>query len=204
MTSNVYHFVTQWRLQGTVEEVGAIIADANGLSRWWPAVYLDVQVLDVGDANGVGAVIRLYTKGWLPYTLRWQFQVTEVEHLRRLVIRAEGDFVGRGIWTFAQDGDWVNVTYDWQIEAQKPLLRRLSFLFKPLFAANHEWAMRMGEESIRLELARRRASTATERARIPPPPAPTPASLADWMKMVLLSMPGQQRQGKEIINNRST
>ena len=203
MTSNAYHFVTQWRLQGTVEEVGAIIADANGLSRWWPAVYLDVQVLDVGDANGVGAVIRLYTKGWLPYTLRWQFQVTEVEHLRRLVIRAEGDFVGRGIWTFAQDGDWVNVTYDWQIEAQKPLLRRLSFLFKPLFAANHEWAMRMGEESIRLELARRRASTATERARIPPPPAPTPASLADWMKMVLLSMPGQQRQGKEIINNKS-
>ena len=203
MTSNAYHFVTQWRLQGTVEEVGAIIADANGLSRWWPAVYLDVQVLDVGDANGVGAVIRLYTKGWLPYTLRWQFQVTEVEHLRRLVIRAEGDFVGRGIWTFAQDGDWVNVTYDWQIEAQKPLLRRLSFLFKPLFAANHEWAMRMGEESIRLELARRRASTATERARIPPPPAPTPASLADWMKMVLLNMPGQQRQGKEIINNKS-
>lgn len=204
MPNNTYHFVTQWRLQGTVEEVGAIIADANGLSRWWPAVYLDVQVLDVGDANGVGAVIRLYTKGWLPYTLRWQFQVTEVEHLHRLVIRADGDFVGRGIWTFAQDGDWVNVTYDWQVEAQKPWLRRLSFLFKPLFAANHEWAMRMGEKSIRLELARRRASTATERARIPPPPGPTPTSLAGWMKMVLLSMPSQQRQGKEIINNRST
>lgn len=204
MPNNTYHFVTQWRLQGTVEEVGAIIADANGLSRWWPAVYLDVQVLDVGDANGVGAVIRLYTKGWLPYTLRWQFQVTEVEHLHRLVIRADGDFVGRGIWTFAQDGDWVNVTYDWQVEAQKTWLRRLSFLFKPLFAANHEWAMRMGEESIRLELARRRASTATERARIPPPPGPTPTSLAGWMKMVLLSMPSQQRQGKEIINNRST
>jgi len=196
MTSNAYHFVTQWRLQGTVEEVGAIIADAPGLPRWWPAVYLNVQVLDAGDAHGVGAVIDLYTKGWLPYTLRWQFQVTEVEHLRRLVIQAQGDFVGRGIWTFAQHGDWVNVTYDWQIEAQKPLLRQLSFLFKPLFAANHEWAMRTGEESIRLELARRRAQTAAERARIPPPPAPTPTSFTGWIKMVLLNNPGQQRQGK--------
>jgi len=194
MASNAYHFVTQWRLQGTVEEVGAIIADANGLSRWWPAVYLDVQVLDAGDTNGVGAVISLYTKGWLPYTLRWQFRVTEVEHLRRLVIRAEGDFVGRGIWTFAQDDEWVNVTYDWQIEAQKPLLRQLSFLFKPVFAANHEWAMRMGEESIRLELARRRAKTAAERARIPPPPGPTPTSLAGWITLFLQSRSGRQRQ----------
>jgi len=67
--------------------------------------------------------------------------------------------VGRGIWTLVQDGEWVNVTYDWKIQATKPLLRRLSFLLKPIFAANHHWAMRKGDESLKLELERRHART---------------------------------------------
>ena len=66
--------------------------------------------------------------------------------------------------------------YDWKIRADKPLLRRLSFALKPIFSANHHWAMRKGEESLRLELARRRATTAAERARIPAPPAATTTS----------------------------
>jgi len=55
-------------------------------------------------------VIDLYTKGWLPYTLRWQFRVTESNPPLGFTIEAWGDFVGRGIWTFEQDGDVVNVT----------------------------------------------------------------------------------------------
>ena len=49
-------------------------------------------------------------------------------------------------------------------------------LLRPLFAANHHWAMRKGEESLRLELARRRAATPAERDQIPPPPGPTTAA----------------------------
>jgi hypothetical protein len=52
----------------------------------------------------------------------------------------------------------VKVTGDWDIRADKPLLRYLSFLFKPIFSANHRWAMARGEESLRLELGRRRRS----------------------------------------------
>ena len=88
-------------------------------------------------------------------------------------MEAWGDFVGRGIWTFGQDGEWVDITYDWKIRADKPLLKYLSFLMKPLFGANHQWAMRQGEESLKLELMRRHAATPEERARIPPPPGPT-------------------------------
>ncbi len=46
----------------------------------------------------------------------------------------------------------------------KPLLKHLSFLFWPLFAFNHNWAMARGEEILKLELARRRAKTPEERA----------------------------------------
>ena len=176
MASNEYHFITYWRVQGTIDEVAQIIGNATDLVRWWPSVYLDVQELEPGDENGVGRVIDLYTKGWLPYTLRWKFRVTEVRRGERVRLEAEGDFVGRGIWIFEQDGEWVNITYDWKISAEKPLLRSLSPLLKPIFEANHRWAMAKGEESLRLELARRHAATPEERAAIPAPPGPTTSS----------------------------
>lgn len=173
MSSNEYHFVTHWRVEAGVEEVSAILGNARDLVRWWPAVYLETSQLAPGGEGGVGARYSLYTKGWLPYTLRWQFRVTESHAPYGYTIEAEGDFVGTGIWTFEQDGPFVHVVYDWSISAEKPLLRRFSFLLKPIFAANHRWAMRMGEKSLRLELARVRAHSAEELARIPAPPGPT-------------------------------
>ena len=173
MASNEYHFITHWHIKGTVKEIAEVLSQATELPRWWPSVYLDIQELEAGDENGIGKVIHLYTKGWLPYTLRWSFRVTESRYPFGFTLEAWGDFIGRGIWTFEQDGEWVNITYDWKIRAEKPLLRYLSFLLKPIFGANHQWAMRMGEESLKLELMRRRARTFEERAQIPPPPGST-------------------------------
>ncbi len=165
-----YHFVTRWRVAGAVEEVASILEDAPGLARWWPSVYLDVRLTDPGGAAGTGAEVALHTKGWLPYTLRWQFRVTAIEPPCRVVLEPMGDFTGRGTWTFAQDGPWAVIGYEWDVETHKPLLRALGWLLRPVFAANHDWAMRRGEESLRLELLRRRAATSAQRARVPPPP----------------------------------
>ena len=45
---------------------------------------------------------------------------------------------------------------------------------KPIFAANHRWAMARGEQSLRLELARRLAAgNPTILAALPRPPGPT-------------------------------
>lgn len=159
MTHNTYHLVTRWRVAATVEEVSTVLKNTPDLVRWWPTVYLDVQELEPGDAHGVGKAVSLHTRGWLPYTLRWQFRVTESREPYGYTLEAWGDLVGRGIWIFEQDGAWVNITYDWQVRADKPLLRALSLLLKPVFAANHRWAMAQGERSLRAELVRRRALT---------------------------------------------
>jgi len=66
----------------------------------------------------------------------------------------------------------VNATYDWRITAGKPLLQTLSPLLRPLLESNHRWAMAQGEQSLRLELRRRRASDAEARRAVPPPPGP--------------------------------
>ena len=171
--TNSYHFITHWRVKATLDEVNQVLGNATDLARWWPSVYLEVRELAPGDAKGIGRVIDLYTKGWLPYTLRWRFTVTESRQPHGFTLVATGDFVGRGIWTFESDGDQVKITYDWRIEAEKPLLKYLSFVMKPIFSANHRWAMAMGERSLVLELARRRASTDAERAAVPPPPPTT-------------------------------
>jgi hypothetical protein len=177
MASNSYHFTTRWRMHSTREEIFDVLSDAADLARWWPSVYLDVQDLEPGDAQGMGRVVSLYTKGWLPYTLRWRFRVTEVSFPTGFALEAWGDFVGRGVWRFEQDRDWTNIVYDWSIVADKSLLRRLSFLFKPVFSANHRWAMAKGEESLRLELARRRAASPEDQLRVAKPPQATFRSL---------------------------
>jgi len=171
--SSDYYFISRWRVEGTCAEVADIIGDAESLPRWWPSVYLDVQVLEPGGEHGVGKLVSLWTKGWLPYTLRWQFRVTESQHPYGSTIQALGDFDGRGVWTFTQAGPFVVVTYDWRIRTHKRLLNALSLLLKPIFAANHRWAMARGEASLKLELLRRRARTDADRARIPPPPPAT-------------------------------
>ncbi len=149
MSANEYHFVSHWRVKSTVEEVSDVLHNARDLPRWWPSVYLSVQ------QTTPGSPVELLTKGWLPYTLHWTFRVTETHLPHGFSIEAWGDFEGRGTWTFEQDGAFVNITYDWRIRAEKPLLRYLSFLLKPVFSANHRWAMARGEESLKAELGRR-------------------------------------------------
>lgn len=171
--SNDYHFITTWRVEASASEVKDILKDSLKLPEWWPSVYLGVTELDPGDATGKGQVIDLYTKGWLPYTLRWKFTVTEPMTETGGALTADGDFAGTGVWTFQPDGDHVIATYDWRIRAEKPMLRRLTWLMRPIFAANHRWAMAKGEQSLALELKRRRAQNPTQKAAIPPPPPAT-------------------------------
>ena len=170
--SNTYHFVTRWRVDGTCGEVADVLGDPLALPRWWPSVYLSVTEIRPPDANGLGRRVALLTKGWLPYTIAWEFEVVESRYPSRIVIVASGDFDGRGEWTFVQDGPHVDIVYDWRLRAEKPLLRDLSFLFRPLFEANHRWAMAHGEESLKLELLRRRATSERALADVPPPPGP--------------------------------
>jgi hypothetical protein len=163
-----YHFITTWRVKASREEVYRILEDVDTLADWWPAVYLDVKVRKKGQPGGIGKLVSLYTKGWLPYTLRWDFLVTVADFPSGFALRASGDFIGEGAWHFEQDGDTCIVTYDWKISAEKPILRKLTWLLRSVFSANHEWAMRKGLGSLELELRRRRGEI-----NIPPPPGPT-------------------------------
>ena len=171
MPAHDYAFLTVWRLPAPPEAIFDVLEDVEALPRWWPSVYLRVT-----PVAGRERTYDLHTKGWLPYTLRWRLTATRNERPRHLGIEASGDFEGTGLWTLVPDGAGTEVRFDWRIRAEKPLLRRLSWLLKPVFSANHAWAMRRGEESLRRELARRGAAPSLSSRRTSPsasPPAGT-------------------------------
>ena len=155
MSVNDYHFVTHWRVKGTLEEVNRILSNTTEFPRWCPSVYLSVKEVHPGGADHIGRVVEMHTKGRLPYTIHWYSRLIDVDPPYGFSIEATGDFQGRGIWTFSRDRKHVKITYDWTVRTEKPLLKYLSFLLKPLFAANHRWAMARVEEGLQAELARR-------------------------------------------------
>lgn len=173
MAENEYHFVDRWRVEGDVKEVADILEDAQTLPRWWGSVYFNVKQLEPGGEGGIGKFISLRAGGWLPYTLRINFRTIASNYPHGFSMDATGDLEGRGIWTFEQEGGFVNVTYDWTISANKPIVEKLSFLLKPIFRSNHNWTMKRGEESLKLELRRRRAKSEVELAGIPAGPQPS-------------------------------
>jgi hypothetical protein len=156
MAANDYEFVTRWRIQGSPSEVYAVLIDGAEYPRWWPDVYLNVIETNPAGEHGLGLSADLITKGKLPYRLRWSMRITECHYPEGFTLEARGDFDGRGVWSLKPDGEWTDVVFDWRLRAEKALLRWLSWIMKPVFSANHRWAMDRGEESLRREVERRR------------------------------------------------
>lgn len=156
MPANQYQFLTQWHVAAPQELLYEILKEGKDYPRWWPDVYLDAKFTSSGRADHVGDRVEFFTKGWLPYRLHWTAEVVRHQQPEFIEIIATGDFVGRGIWHLTADGQETDISFDWQLRADKPLLRWLSPIFKPIFKWNHHWAMARGYESLLREVARRR------------------------------------------------
>ena len=148
-----YHFITRWRVEGKAADAYEILNDPLSYPRWWKRPRLEVQELAPADGDGLNQTVEFKMKAF--YALRWQSRSVETREPYCFSFESTGDFVGRGSWTFRQEGDFVDIMFDWNISAEKPLLRAFSFLLRPLFSANHNRIMARWEESLRAEMKRR-------------------------------------------------
>jgi len=155
MASHEFSIPTVWRLKAKAAAVYAILNDPREFVRWWPEVYLGVEVLREADATGKGRIVRFLTKGKLPYQLRWQAELVSSRPPDRMSIKATGDLDGRGEWRLEQQGEWLEVTFDWTVLVTQPWMVLLSPLLKPIFVWNHRWAMQRGFEGLQREVIRR-------------------------------------------------
>jgi hypothetical protein len=157
---NHFALETVWHLDTTLEEIRGLFEDLlrnpGSLPRLWPHAFLECRVLEPGDARALQRVMRLQTRGFLPYRLRWQVRLCEIRDLERYAFDTCGDLTGRAVFTVAATTRGVSVALDWRLTVRKPLLRSVAWLLKPLLAANHRWAMARGRETVQREIHRRR------------------------------------------------
>jgi uncharacterized protein YndB with AHSA1/START domain len=140
-----YVFVDEWDVAAPAEAVFEALADARTYPDWWRPVYLECE------ADGppeVGRTSRQYFKGRLPYKLRTTSEVVSMERPRRIEAKVVGDLSGRGIWTLTPTEGGTHVRFDWRVYADRPLLRYLTPILRPLFRWNHNWAIARAIEGL--------------------------------------------------------
>jgi uncharacterized protein YndB with AHSA1/START domain len=149
-----FDLVTDWRLDAPLAAVWATLRDVEAWPGWWASVRR-VETLEAGGREGVGAIHRLTWQTALPYRLTLATEVTAVEPMRRIAVRATGDVEGTGLWTLASAADGATaVRYVWRVGVTKPWMRAMLPVLKPAFAWNHGKVMAIGGEGLRRHLAR--------------------------------------------------
>ena len=139
-TSREYVFVDEWDVAAPPEGVFGALADGRSYPEWWRPVYLSV---DADGEPAVGKVSRQHFKGRLPYQLKTQSRIVGFDPPRSLEVDVDGDLRGHGKWTLTPLGNGgTHVRFDWQVFADRPLLRALTPVLRPAFRWNHNEAIR--------------------------------------------------------------
>jgi hypothetical protein len=81
-----------------------------------------------------------------------------------IAAEVDGDLRGRGVWTLTPIPGGTHVRFDWRVHADRPLLRILTPILRPLFRWNHNWAIARAREGLE-PYARERGPAALQGAR---------------------------------------
>jgi hypothetical protein len=157
-----YRFLDDWYVPAPVEEVYDIVGDTARYPDWWGTFVLEVS--GDGGPPRPGRRSSFVVRGFLPYKVRWNATTTEADRPHGFSMDLSGDFDGNGRWTFTPEGEGTRAELDWRPEVNKPFIRYLTPLLRPLFAKNHYWAMDRGQEGILRLIEQRRGAADTPSA----------------------------------------
>jgi quercetin dioxygenase-like cupin family protein/uncharacterized protein YndB with AHSA1/START domain len=145
LASREYLFVDEWDVAAPREAVFHAISEARTYPQWWRPVYIDVEA--DGEPE-VGKESRQHFKGRLPYHLNTRSRISRLERPLIVVADVDGDLRGHGKWTLTETPTGTHVRFDWQVFADKPLLRVLTPILRPAFRWNHAWAIARAREGL--------------------------------------------------------
>jgi uncharacterized protein YndB with AHSA1/START domain len=145
-----YRFLTTWCIDAPIERVFEAIDDAATWPRWWKGV-TRADLVEEGDADGVGRLWRFTWRSRLPYDLSFDSRVVRREPPHLLEGHADGELVGVGRWRL-YDGQGTAVVYEWNVSTSREWMNRAAPVARPLFAWNHDAVMRQGGEGLARQL----------------------------------------------------
>jgi len=140
-----YVFIDEWDVVAPQGAVFEALADARTYPDWWRPVYLTVST---DGPPAVGRVSQQEFKGRLPYHLKTRSEIVRLEPPREFEVNVVGDLSGRGVWTLTPNERGVHIRFDWRVLADRPLLRYLTPVLRPLFRWNHDWSIQRAIEGL--------------------------------------------------------
>jgi uncharacterized protein YndB with AHSA1/START domain len=140
-----YVFIDEWDVGAPREAVFNALADASTYPQWWKPVYIDVET---DGPPQVGRTSDQHFKGRLPYTLKTTSEIVRYEPPTEFEVSVVGDLTGRGVWTLSEAGGVVHIRFDWRVIADRPLLRYLTPVLRPVFRWNHNWSIKRAIEGL--------------------------------------------------------
>ena len=147
-----YTFVDEWDVDADPETVFDILADGHTYPEWWKPVSIGVR--QEGDYT------LQHFKGRLPYHLHTRTRTIEADRPHRIHGETDGDLRGTGIWTLTPtDTGGTHVRFDWQVHADRRLLKLLTPILRPALRWNHAWAIARAIEGLE-PYAKQRAKVA--------------------------------------------
>lgn len=145
-----YRFVTHGKVEGPIRLVYDILKDGENYSQWWPA-FKSSRVVGLKGSHKIHSLVRAR----LPYTLSFTTELVRENPPTEIEIRATGELVGSGIWRLRETEEATEIEFEWDVRVEKPLIKWLTPILKPLFRWNHDWVMRVGEVCLQKEVERR-------------------------------------------------
>lgn len=161
MTKRQYSFEidSYWEMEATSPELDFVLENPLSIADWWAAVFMRVEVIEGDYYSGEGMLVKLWTKGFLPHTFSFLANVTHDDENDQVIVKTRGDFGGVGKITRSARSEGMMIHVNWQTSVDNHYLYWVMMAVKPVFVANHKWAMRKGKEGLAAELLRRKHGT---------------------------------------------
>lgn len=149
MTSRAaqYALTTRWLLDAPVERVWPVLTSPETWPAWWKYA-VSVDLMEPGDADGIGALRRYTWSSRLPYRLTFDMRTTALVRPVYLEGIAQGELTGTGRWDLAEETGGTRVQYTWRVSTGKRWMNALAPLLAPVFAWNHDQVMAEGGRGI--------------------------------------------------------
>lgn len=149
-----FDFVSRWQLAVGQETVWDTLVDFKSWPEWWSGLQ-SVEETAPGDDNGIGQRATSRWRGPVGYTIEFEIETVEREHLKSLKGKATGEMSGFGTWHISPIADleqpdriWTQVVYEWQVVATRKWMQLLNPVARPIFVYSHDHVMEAGAEGI--------------------------------------------------------
>lgn len=143
-----YRFIDYWTIRAPIDTVYETIADPRTFPRWWRD-YDRVTILKDAAFPHVGGRAEFIVRSPFGYRLRLDVTVTAADPPRSITTESRGQLEGTGLWEFREADGATHVTFTWVVRSLHPVLNRLEWIAKPLFARSHAILSGRGERGLR-------------------------------------------------------